>query len=144
MLIILLAIAAVVVATPLAAAALVTFASLREDAEHSLGGRPPGRLEAMSRRLLGTVSAAGQAPRARRSRPSGTPLGRQPGDWSGHEGTGPGTPFGGQPGTQPGLESGIWPGQADDEGPGLAGFLPLPRLSEDDHLAETTMSIPRP
>jgi hypothetical protein len=58
MLIIVIVIAAVVVATPLLAAAAVTFASLREDAAHSLSGRPPGRLEAVVRRLLGAVGPA--------------------------------------------------------------------------------------
>lgn len=48
----LLVVAAVVVATPLAAAVLVTVASLREDSARSLAGRPPGWLTAAARRLL--------------------------------------------------------------------------------------------
>jgi len=44
--------AAVVVAAPLAAAVLVTVASLREDSARSLKGRAPGLLAAASRRLL--------------------------------------------------------------------------------------------
>lgn len=43
---------AAVVAAPMAGALLVTFASLREDAAHSLAGRPPGVLTAAARRLL--------------------------------------------------------------------------------------------
>jgi hypothetical protein len=62
MLIIAIVIAAVVVATPLAAAVLVTFASLREDAARSLSGRPPGWIEATVRRLLGNVNQGRQAP----------------------------------------------------------------------------------
>jgi hypothetical protein len=48
----LLVVAAVVVAAPLAAAVLVTVASLREDSARSLAGRPPGVLAAIARRLL--------------------------------------------------------------------------------------------
>lgn len=48
----LLVVAAVVVAAPLAAAVLVTVASLREDSARSLAGRPPGLLTAVARRLL--------------------------------------------------------------------------------------------
>lgn len=48
----LLVVAAVVVAAPLAAAVLVTVASLREDSARSLTGRPPGLLAAVARRLL--------------------------------------------------------------------------------------------
>jgi hypothetical protein len=48
----LLVVAAVVVAAPLAAAVLVTVASLREDSARSLAGRPPGVLTAVARRLL--------------------------------------------------------------------------------------------
>jgi hypothetical protein len=48
----LLVVAAVVVAAPLAAAVLVTVASLREDSARSLAGRPPGLLTAIARRLL--------------------------------------------------------------------------------------------
>lgn len=65
MLIIAIAVGAFVVATPLIAAALVTFASLREDAKRSLGGRPPGWLEATVRRLLGSVSTVRQPPAPR-------------------------------------------------------------------------------
>lgn len=51
--IILLAVAAVLVSTPIAAAALVTFASRREESAHTLCRRPPGRLTAAARQLLG-------------------------------------------------------------------------------------------
>jgi hypothetical protein len=68
MLTVVIVIAAVVVAAPLAAAGIVTFASLREDAEHSLADRPPGWPEAASRRILGNVSAIGPVAR-RRLRP---------------------------------------------------------------------------
>lgn len=44
--------AALVVGAPLVAVVLVTIASLREDSERSLGGRPPGLLAAAVRRLL--------------------------------------------------------------------------------------------
>jgi hypothetical protein len=67
MLIIAIVIAAVVVATPLAAAVLVTFASLREDAAHSLGGRPPGWIEGLVRRLLGNANTGRLAPPRRRA-----------------------------------------------------------------------------
>ncbi|MHB1432316.1 MAG: hypothetical protein ACYCVZ_09420 [Streptosporangiaceae bacterium] len=40
-------------ATPLVAIALVSLASVREDAAHSLFGRCPGRLQHLARRLLG-------------------------------------------------------------------------------------------
>jgi len=74
MLTIVIVIAAVIVAAPLGAAAIVTVASLREDAEQSLSGRPPGRLEAISRRILGSVPAVRSAsPRRRRARASDLP-----------------------------------------------------------------------
>ena len=50
--IVLLVVAAVVVGAPLGAAVLVTVASHREDAAHTLAGRPPGPFAAASRRLL--------------------------------------------------------------------------------------------
>ncbi len=43
---------ALIVGAPILAAILVAAASLREDAEHSLAGRPPGKLAAAARRLL--------------------------------------------------------------------------------------------
>ncbi len=46
-------------ATPLVAIALVSLASVREDAAHSLFGRCPGRLQHLARRLLGFRAAAG-------------------------------------------------------------------------------------
>jgi hypothetical protein len=61
--IILLVAAAVVVGTPLIAAVLVTIASLREDAGHSLTGRAPSWIDAAARRLL-QVQPSGQARRA--------------------------------------------------------------------------------
>ena len=54
--IILLALAAVVVAAPIAAALLVSLASLREDARHSLGGKAPSWLARAVRRLLSVPS----------------------------------------------------------------------------------------
>jgi hypothetical protein len=50
--IVLLVVAAVVVGAPVGAAVLVTVASLREDAAHTLAGRPPGPFAAAARRLL--------------------------------------------------------------------------------------------
>lgn len=73
--IILLALAAVLVATPIAAALLVSLASLREDARHSLGGKAPSGLARAARRLLsvqprGVVRGSGRAlPKARVPRP---------------------------------------------------------------------------
>lgn len=46
-------------ATPLVAIALVSLASVREDAAHSLFGRCPGRIQHLARRLLGFRAAAG-------------------------------------------------------------------------------------
>ncbi|MHB1595835.1 MAG: hypothetical protein ACYCO9_02375 [Streptosporangiaceae bacterium] len=46
-------------ATPLLAIALVSLASVREDAAHSLFGRSPGRLQRLARRLLGFRAATG-------------------------------------------------------------------------------------
>ena len=62
---ILLVFAAVVVGAPLIAVVLVTIASLREDAGHSLTGQAPSRFDAIMRRLLGAQSAGF----VRRSRP---------------------------------------------------------------------------
>lgn len=50
--IIVLVVAAVAVSTPIAAALIVTIASLREESAHTLCSRPPGRLEAVARRVL--------------------------------------------------------------------------------------------
>jgi hypothetical protein len=50
--IILIVLAAVVVGAPIAAAILVSLASLREDAKHSLAGRAPGPMARAARRLL--------------------------------------------------------------------------------------------
>lgn len=50
--IVLLVVAAVVVGAPLGAAVLVTVASHREDAAHTLAGRPPGPFAAIARRLV--------------------------------------------------------------------------------------------
>ena len=52
MIIILLVLAAIVVATPIAAAILVSMESVREDAHHSLTGRAPSLLARAARRLL--------------------------------------------------------------------------------------------
>jgi hypothetical protein len=51
--IILLAVAAAVISTPIIAAVIVAIASLREESVHSLCSRPPGRIAALARRLLG-------------------------------------------------------------------------------------------
>jgi hypothetical protein len=67
MLIIVIVIAAVVVGSPLIAAGLVTFASLREDSAHSLGGRPPGAIAATVRRLLGNATPGRRAAPRRRT-----------------------------------------------------------------------------
>lgn len=69
--IVLLAVTALVVAAPIAAALLVSFASLREDARHSLGGKPPSWLARAVRRLLSVQPPGvvrGPAPRAPRPR----------------------------------------------------------------------------
>lgn len=50
--IILLVVAAVITGAPLIAAVLVTIASLREDAGHTLTGRAPTWIDAAARRLL--------------------------------------------------------------------------------------------
>ena len=63
--IILLVLAAVVVGAPIGAAILVSLASLREDAKHSLAGRAPGPAAWAARRLL-------------RVQPRGIVLGRAP------------------------------------------------------------------
>jgi len=69
---VLLVVAALVVAAPIAAAVLVTLASHREDFSHSLSGRPPGLLAAAARALL-CLRIGG---RAYRRRPSDRPRGR--------------------------------------------------------------------
>jgi hypothetical protein len=51
--IILLVVAAGLVSAPIVAAVIVTVASLREESAYTLCSRPPGRLEAIARRLLG-------------------------------------------------------------------------------------------
>ena len=66
--------AAVVVAAPLAAAVLVTVASLREDSARSLAGRPPGFLTAAARRLLRLRTSAG----THQDRPPGLPSADEP------------------------------------------------------------------
>ncbi|MGO8957017.1 MAG: hypothetical protein ACLQFR_06585 [Streptosporangiaceae bacterium] len=43
---------ALIVGAPILATILVSVASLREDAQRSLAGRPPGQLTAAARRLL--------------------------------------------------------------------------------------------
>ena len=70
--IVLLALAAVLVATPIAAALLVSLASLREDARHSLSGKAPSWIAGAARRLLSvpTPGAARGRGRPQRPRPS--------------------------------------------------------------------------
>ena len=58
-------------ATPLVAIALVSLASVREDAAHSLFGRCPGRIQHLARRLLGFRAAAGAS--AAGANPAGGP-----------------------------------------------------------------------
>ena len=71
---VLLVIAALVVAAPIAAAVLVTLASHHEDFSRSLAGRPPGLLAAAARALL-CLRIGGRAyPRRPSSRPSGRRL----------------------------------------------------------------------
>jgi hypothetical protein len=67
---VLLVVAALVVGAPLAAAALVTLASHREDMAHSLAGRPPGLLAAAARALLGLRVGGRSYPRYPSVRPS--------------------------------------------------------------------------
>ncbi len=62
--IILFAAAAAVISTPIIAAVIVTFASLREESVHSLCTRPPGRIAALARRLL-SFQAHGMADKIR-------------------------------------------------------------------------------
>ena len=71
--IVLLAVAAVLVAAPIAAALLVSLASLREDARHSLSGKAPSWITGAARRLLSVPSpgAARGPARPERPRPSG-------------------------------------------------------------------------
>ena len=59
--------AALVVGAPLAAAILVSFASRREDAEHTLTGRPPGPVTAIARRLLCSPTDARRTATGRRT-----------------------------------------------------------------------------
>ncbi len=58
---------ALIVGAPILAAILVSVASLREDARHSLAGRPPGRLAAAVRRLLSVRTDSGRAADPRRA-----------------------------------------------------------------------------
>lgn len=90
--IILLALAAVLVALPIAAAVLVSLASLREDSRHSLSGRAPSAMARAARRLLsvqplgvmrgpGRVLPKARVPRPRRPQPrESQPRESQPGD----------------------------------------------------------------
>jgi hypothetical protein len=76
--IILLVIAAIAVSAPVVGVVLVSLASHREDAAHSLAGRPSGPVQAAARRLLGFHGdGLGRHPagrpeaRSRRQAPSG-------------------------------------------------------------------------
>ena len=73
--IVLLVVAAVVVGAPLGAAVLVTVASHREDAAHTLAGRPPGPIAAAARRLV-CLSIGGTAYPRRTAGPRRTPFPR--------------------------------------------------------------------
>jgi hypothetical protein len=67
--IILLVAAAVLTGAPLVAVVLVTIASLREDAGHTLSGRAPNWIDAAARRLLSFDSSGPRrTKRARRRR----------------------------------------------------------------------------
>jgi hypothetical protein len=70
---VLLVVAAVVVGAPLGAAVLVTVASHREDATHTLAGRPPGPFAAAARRLLCLRIGGTAYPRAAYPRRSAYP-----------------------------------------------------------------------
>jgi hypothetical protein len=67
---------AAITAAPLLAAILVTAASLREDYDHSLAGRPPGPLTAAARWLLRARVGTGTG-RPRRLRIRRAPPGRK-------------------------------------------------------------------
>jgi hypothetical protein len=73
--IILLVLAAAVVGAPIAAAVLVSLASRREDARHSLAGKAPNWLASAARRLLSVPS-----PEAERRDLPPVPHPRAPGD----------------------------------------------------------------
>lgn len=60
---------AIIVGAPLAGALLVTIASLHEDSERSLSGRPPGHLAAAARKLLGLRAGPGHVTGQYLSRP---------------------------------------------------------------------------
>jgi hypothetical protein len=63
--IILLVLAAAVVGAPIAAAVLVSLASRREDARHSLSGKAPGRMTRAARRLLKVTPRGARGSRLR-------------------------------------------------------------------------------
>ena len=139
--------AALVVGAPLAAAILVSFASRREDAEHTLTGRAPGPVTAMARRLLcsptatsGRTATRGRVASSARPADSGragnggrgggngrVPAGRpltsmkHPADGRGSRpsGTGPELP---QPRAAADAEAGSW-----HSGSARTGTLTLPR-----------------
>jgi hypothetical protein len=72
---------AVVTAVPILAAVLVTAASLREDYDQSLAGRPPGPFTATARWLLrARVGSAAGRPRRRVHRTQWVPRPRQAAD----------------------------------------------------------------
>jgi hypothetical protein len=74
----LLVVAAIVVSAPLGAAVLVTLASLREDADHTLAGRAPGWMTSVARRVLRaqTRGVGGVPPRGGRpARPGSEDMG---------------------------------------------------------------------
>ncbi len=71
--IILLVVAAIITGAPLVAVVLVTIASLREDAGHTLTSRAPNRIDAAARRLLSFQSGSPTRRVAKRAarRPAG-------------------------------------------------------------------------
>ncbi len=76
--IVLLVMAAVVVAAPVGAAVVVTVASHREDAAHSIAGRPPGPFAALARSVVCLRIGGTAYPRRRQARryeptPGGSP-----------------------------------------------------------------------
>ncbi len=79
--IILLVAAAIITGAPLVAVVLVTIASLREDAGHTLTSQAPNRIDAAARRLLSFDSggpARRAAKRAPRRRPAGDEASTRP------------------------------------------------------------------
>lgn len=136
MIILLVALAAVVGA-PMAAALLVTFASLREDSAHSLTGQPRGVLERIARRILRVPGGTRQD--------SGGRLALHPAARRRSGQRGPGLRGSGQRGS--GLRP---PGRPPVAGSPVAGSpvagppVPRPRLAPDEQQPSApTLMMPR-